>query len=454
LIGRESELQAIVDLASREDVRVVTLTGPGGTGKTRLVLEVAAELAPTVGRAYFVDLAPVTEAAVVGSAIAQVLGVEESTDVPVVEAIARTLGHMPTLLVLDNFEQVLPAAPLAHELIAAVPTLKLIVTSQASLHLREEREFPVPPLDLPTGDAPLGDAPAVRLFVERAQAVKPGFALTDENADAVAALCRRLDGLPLALELAAARVKLLSPQAILNRLEDRLDLLAGGSSDLPARQRTLRDAIEWSYNLLEPREQTLLSRLGVFSGGCSLELADSVAGSGMALGESFEALASLVDKSLVGQRDGFDGEPRFGLLETIRLYALEKLEERGELDELRRAHAERYLALVEAAEPELTRANQAVWLQRLDEESDNIRNALAWATGVGETELALKLAGSLVRFWSSRGLMREGRGRLAEALGTAESVPPAIVAKARFAAGYAALGEGDLREARVEFERS
>jgi hypothetical protein len=294
----------------------------------------------------------------------------------------------------------------------------------------------------------------VRLFVERAQAVKPGFALTDENEEAVAALCRRLDGLPLALELAAARVKLLSPQAILNRLEDRLDLLAGGSSDLPARQRTLRDAIEWSYNLLEPREQTVLSRLGVFSGGCSLELADSIAGSGMALGESFEALASLVDKSLVRQRDGFDGEPRFGLLETIRLYALEKLEERGELDELRRAHAERYLALVEAAEPELTRANQAVWLQRLDEENDNIRYALAWATGAGETELALKLAGALVRFWSSRGLMREGRGRLAEALSTADAVPPAIVAKAHFAAGYAALGEGDLREARIEFERS
>ena len=216
----------------------------------------------------------------------------------------------------------------------------MLVTSQASLHLREEHEFPVPPLDLPEGDAPLADAPRSQFFLERAQAVKPSFELDDENAEAVAAICHRLDGLPLALELAAARVKLLSPQAILSRLEKRLDLLTGGADDLPERQRTLRDAIEWSYNLLEPAEQTLLARLGVFAGGCSLELADAVAGEGMALGESFEALASLVDKSLVRQRDGAEGEPRFGLLETIREYALERLEHSGELDELRRRHAD------------------------------------------------------------------------------------------------------------------
>ena len=454
LIGRARELAELVELASREDVRLVTLLGPGGTGKTRLVLEVATQLASAFGHAYFVDLAPITEPAVVGSAIAQVLEVEESADAPVAQAIARALGSAPALLVLDNFEQVIAAAPFVHELLTAAPALTLLVTSQASLHLREEREFPVPPLELPGGDVPVAQAPAVQLFVERAQSVKPAFELTDENAEAVAALCRRLDGLPLAIELAAARVKLLSPQAILNRLQDRLDLLGGGASDLPARQRTLRDAIEWSYNLLEPTEQLLLSRLGVFSGGCSLELADSVAGAGLGVGGSFEALASLVDKSLVRQWDGADGEPRFGLLETIRLYALEKLEERGELEQLRRAHAERYLALVEAAEPELTRTNQAVWLQRLDEENDNVRAALAWATSAGETELALRLAGALVRFWSSRGLMREGRGRLAEALAAADGVAPAIIAKARFAAGYAALGEGDLREARAEFERS
>ena len=341
-----------------------------------------------------------------------------------------------------------------HELLAAVPGLTLLVTSQASLHLRDEHEFPVPPLDLPGGDAPLADAPAVRLFLQRAQAVKPSFALDDENAEAVAAICHRLDGLPLALELAAARVKMLSPQAILSRLEKRLDLLTGGAEDLPERQRTLRDAIEWSYNLLEPSEQTLLARLGVFAGGCSLEIADAVAGEGMALGESFEALASLVDKSLVRQRDGAEGEPRFGLLETIREYALERLEQGGELDELRRRHALRFLELVEAAEPELSRANQALWLDRLDEENDNIRAAVSWAVGAGETELALRLAGALVRFWSTRGLMREGRARLAEALVAPGSVEPGTLAKAYFAAGYAAVGEGDFLAARSDFERS
>ncbi len=271
----------------------------------------------------------------------------------------------------------------------------------------------------------------------------------------MAAICIRLDGLPLAIELAAARVKLLPPRSILERLEQRgLELLTGGASDLPARQRTLRDAIEWSYNLLEPNEQALLARLGVFAGGCSLEAADAICGDGTGIGDVLDTIASLVDKSLVRQQDGIDGEPRFGLYETIRAYAVERLEESGELDALRRRHAERCLTLVESAEPELVRANQTIWLQRLDEEYANIRAALAWAAEAGEHELALRIAAALPRYWSSRGLMGGDRRRLTETLASAGGIAPALASKANFAAGYTALDEGEYAAARTFFERS
>ncbi|MGH3131550.1 MAG: ATP-binding protein, partial [Gaiellaceae bacterium] len=409
----------------------------------------------------FVDLAPIADPALVGSAIADALGVSESHDQPLVETLRARIGDDSMLLLLDNFEQVLEAAPLVAELLAHTPSLKVLATSQAALRVRGEHEYPVPPLSLPDPEqaadvAGLAGSAAVALFVERAQAVRPDFLLTEENAAQVAQICLRLDGLPLAIELAAARVKLLSPRAMLARLEKCLDLLTGGAVDLPARQQALRNTIDWSYNLLDETEQAMLAHLGVFVGGCSLEGAEGICGTpyGLGLGDVLDTIASLVDKSLLRQREGADGEPRFAMLETIREYALGRLRESGELEELRRRHAERFLALAETAEPELVRAGQAAWLQRLDEENGNIRAALAWSFEAGEVELGLRMAGALVRFWSTRGLMTEGRRWLTEAMERASGIEVRVLAKAYYAAGYSALGQGDYVQAKPFFEES
>ena len=359
------------------------------------------------------------------------------------------------------------AAPLVAELLAACPRLKCLVTSRVVLRLSGEHEFPVPPLELPDPrrlpavDA-LSQYAAVALFIQRALAVKPDFRVNNDNAPAVAEICVRLDGLPLAIELAAARIKLLPPQAMLARLGRRLELLRGGARDVPDRHQTLRHAIAWSYDLLEASEQVLFRRLAVFAGGCTLEAAevvcqavdDSAAGPGQSL-EVLDGVVSLVDKSLLHQEEQASGEPRFGMLETIREYGLECLTASGEEHAIRRAHADYYLALVEAAEPALTGPEQATWLDRLETEHDNLRAALRWAEESGETGIGLRLAGALCQFWLGRSYLSEGRERLTRLLLLAGAFAGTTArAKALTGAGHLAHNLGDYAAARARLRRA
>src|SRR5215216_5717150 len=412
-VGRQRELAEARTLLERPEVRLLTLIGPGGTGKTRLAVQVAGQLAETFpdGMA-FVELAQVNDPGLVVPTIAQALEIKESAAQPLLDSLIQHVHDRRLLLILDNFEQVLAAAPLVVRLLRACLQLKLLVTSRAALHVSGEHAYPVPPLSLPEGKSAnaLGDltgSEAATLFIERAQAVNPSFAATDANAPVLAEICRRLDGLPLAIELAAARSSILSPQALLSRLERRLQLLIGGARDLPARQQTLRATIDWSYDLLDVTEQSLFARLAVFAGGCTLEAAEVVCN--LEGGPDVLAgLDGLADKNLVQPRDGPDGDPRLLMLDTVREYALERLVGRNEADTVARRHADYYLGLAEQAEAELSGSWQGAWYERLGADLDNFRAALASSLAQYRLDTAARLAAALMPLWVSRGHVTEG----------------------------------------------
>jgi predicted ATPase/class 3 adenylate cyclase len=456
LVGREREISEVCGRMREPGIRLLTLTGPGGTGKTRLGLQAAADLLDEHrDGVFFVALADINDTALVPTAMAGPLGVVESAELPLEDVLKEYLGRRELLLVLDNFEQVLDAVPLVGKLLSACPKLKVLATSRATLRLNGEQEYPVPPLTLPDpGRLPpvemLERYEAVRLFAERARAVKPGFVL-DGDAPAVAEICARLDGLPLAIELAAARTRLLPPKAMLKRLGDRLKFLTGGARDLPGRQQTLRGAIDWSHDLLDEEDRHLFRRMSVFSGGRTLEAMEAICDAEGDL-DVLAAVESLLEKSLLRQEEGSEDEPRFVMLETIHEYAREKLEDSGEAVQTRRLHAEYFLALAEEAEPEFVGPDQIAWMDRIEAEHDNMRAALSWCMERRE-EWALRLAGALEVFWIARCHFSEGRRWSEEALTKVEEVSPAR-AKVLQGSGFMAYREGDYEKARQSLEQS
>lgn len=473
ILGRDREVSRIRDLFIQPDKRLVNLIGPPGIGKTRLSIAIAAAILDTfVDGACFIPLAPINDPELIAVTISQVLGLAEESHRTPENALIGYFRSKQTLLILDNFEHLLSAAPLVVNLLQECDQLKILVTSRSALHIRGEIQFPVNPLALPelTNHPNINDLlayPAVALFVSRAQAENMDFSINEQNAPAVIGICAQLEGLPLALELAAAWIKLLSPQEILERLSHRLDFLTGGQIDLPPRQRTLRAAINWSYELLDAREKLLMSCMGVFVGGFTFEAGRTVLAKnetkdqinryqGFAINEFevLDGLASLVSKSLLSKQEYPDGHTRFTMLETIREFALEKLNSSGNADIIIQRHAHYYLQLAVESEPALRGPEQEIWLKRLKHEHNNFRCALQWGLSHYAADFMLKLAGSLWRYWWMHGHFSEGRGWLEKSLALPDPHSLKWQSKALNGAGILARGQGDYASAREYLEAS
>jgi predicted ATPase/class 3 adenylate cyclase len=447
LVGRGRELEAVRSLLLDEATRLVTLTGPGGIGKTRLALQVASDAAEQFpDGVYAVLLAPITDPGVVPLEMGHVLGIEAAAGESMTGALKSELANRRTLILLDNFEHLGEAAPFVADLLSACRGLKAIVTSREPLRIAAERQYPVPPLP---------ESEAVMLFTERARAVRPDFELTDETTPLVTKICERLDGLPLAIELAAAWSKVLPPAALLRRLERRLELPTVRGADVPARQSTLRDAIAWSYELLSEAERRLHARLSVFVGGCTVETAERIAVPDGDLGlDVLEGIASLVDRSLLREGEDSEGEPRFTMLATIREFAQEALRGSGEAEAILHRHAREFASFAEEAAEGLRGQDQLLWFNRLETEHDNLRAALDSSLAGGDDETALRLGGALGWFWYAHGHALEGCNRLSDLLTRTKAAPDELRARPLYAWGVLLDQRGERTRAADLIEQS